>query len=52
MAENTARELMSRHNITPDDIRDRKATMHHLRHLVRTEELGFDVFRELVKHRR
>ena len=52
MAENTARELMSRHNITADDIRERKTTMHHLRQIVRSERLGFDVFRELVKHRR
>ena len=52
MAEKTARELMARHNISTDDIRDRKATMHHLRHLVRSENLPFDVFRELVKHRR
>ena len=52
MAEKTARELMHRHNITTDDIRTRKTTMHHLRQIVRSEDLPFDVFRELVKHRR
>lgn len=52
MAEHTARDLMSRHNITAEDIRERKASLHHLRHIVRSENLSFDVFRELAKHRR
>ncbi len=52
MAENTARDLMSRHKITAEDIREHKTSLHHLRHIVRSENLPFDVFRELAKHRR
>lgn len=52
MAEQKTRELMARHNITIEDLRGRKHTLHHLRSIVRSDELPFDVFRTLVTHRR
>ena len=52
MAEQTARDLMARHNITAEDIQKRRTSLHHVRRLVQFEEHGFDVFREIVKHRR
>jgi hypothetical protein len=52
MAEQKMRELMARHDITIDDLRARKHTLHHLRNVVRGEHLPFDVFRGLVNHRR
>ncbi|MDX1583637.1 MAG: hypothetical protein R3338_08560 [Thermoanaerobaculia bacterium] len=52
MAEQKTRELMARHNISIDDLRERKHTLHHLRTVVRGENLPFDVFRSLVTHRR
>lgn len=52
MAEQKTRELMARHNITIEDLRERKHTLHHLRNVVRAEEMPFDVFRTLVMHRR
>ncbi len=52
MAEQKTRELMARNNITIEDLRERKHTLHHLRNVVRSEEMPFDVFRTLVMHRR
>ena len=52
MAEQKTRELMARNNITIEDLRERKHTLHHLRNVVRSEELPFDVFRSLVMQRR
>jgi hypothetical protein len=52
MHEKKAKELLDKHRIEPSDIRDGKATLHHLRGIVRAENLPFDVFRELVKLRR
>ncbi len=52
MAEKTAHELLARHNVSLDEVRDRKVKLHHLRHIVRSENLPFDVFQALVKLRR
>ena len=52
MPENKAHELMRKHNITVDDIRERRTSMHHLRRIVHNEQLPFDVFKALVKLRR
>jgi len=50
--EQKAQDLLRKHNLTPDDVKDRKTSLHHLRHIVRSEELPFDVFKTLVKMRR
>lgn len=52
MHQHKAQELLSKHNISVDEVRERKTSLHHLRHIVRAENLPFDVFRELVKLRR
>ena len=52
MPENTAHELLRKHNLTVDDIKERRATLHHLRHIVHSEQLPFDVFKAIVKLRR
>ena len=51
MAENKAHDLLRKHNISLDDVKDRRTSLHHLRHIVRSEELPFDVFKTLVKMR-
>jgi hypothetical protein len=52
MPENTAHELLRKHNISLDDVKERRTSMHHLRHIVHSEQLPFDVFKALVKLRR
>lgn len=52
MSEKTAHELLRKHNINVDDVKERRTTLHHLRHIVHSEELPFDVFKALVKMRR
>jgi len=50
--EQKAHDLLRKHNIHPDDVKERRTSMHHLRNIVRSEELPFDVFKALVKMRR
>ena len=52
MPENKAHELLRKHNIAVEDVKERRTSLHHLRHIVRNEELPFDVFKALVKLRR
>jgi hypothetical protein len=52
MAEQKVKELMRRHDIRLEDLREGKHTLHHLRTIVRSEELPFEVFQALVKLRR
>ncbi|HEX9161946.1 MAG TPA: hypothetical protein VF980_09605 [Thermoanaerobaculia bacterium] len=52
MANYKAHELLRRHNITLDDVKERRTSLHHLRHIVHTAQLPFDVFKVLVKLRR
>jgi hypothetical protein len=52
MPENRAHELLRKHNITVDDVKERRATLHHLRNIVHSEQLPFDVFKAIVKLRR
>ncbi len=52
MSEIKANELLRKHNISVDDVKERRTTMHHLRHIVHSEQLPFDVFKALVKLRR
>ena len=52
MAEQKAHDLLRKHNISLDDVKDRRTTLHHLRHIVHSEQLPFDVFKALVKLRR
>jgi hypothetical protein len=52
MPEKTAHDLLRKHNLSVDDVKERRATLHHLRHIVHSEQLPFDVFRALVKMRR
>ena len=51
MPENRAHELLRKHNITVDDVKQRRATLHHLRNVVHSEQLPFDVFKAIVKLR-
>ncbi len=52
MPEQKAHDLLRKHNITADDVKERRTSLHHLRHIVRNEELPFDVFKTLVRMRR
>ncbi len=47
-----AHELLRKHNIALDDVKERRTSMHHLRNIVHSEQLPFDVFKALVKMRR
>jgi hypothetical protein len=51
MSEKTAHELLRKHNISLEDVKERRTTLHHLRHIVHAEQLPFDVFKTLVKMR-
>jgi hypothetical protein len=51
MADKQAHDLLRKHNIALDDVKERRTSLHHLRHIVRSEELPFDVFKALVKMR-
>ncbi len=50
--EQKAHDLLKKHNIDVDDVKSRRTSLHHLRNIVRNEELPFDVFKTLVKMRR
>jgi hypothetical protein len=52
MPEQKASELLRKHNIDVNDVKERRTTLHHLRHIVHSEQLPFDVFKALVKMRR
>jgi hypothetical protein len=52
MPENKAHELLRKHNINIEEVRERKTTLHHLRNIVHAEQLPFDVFKALVRLRR
>ncbi|MEA2162526.1 MAG: hypothetical protein QOK37_653 [Thermoanaerobaculia bacterium] len=52
MPDQKAHDLLRKHNISLDDVKQRRTTLHHLRHIVHSEELPFDVFKALVKLRR
>ena len=52
MAEKRAQDLLRKHNISVEDIQERRTSLHHLRHIVHSEQLPFDVFKTLVKMRR
>ena len=52
MADHKAKELMKKHDIRLEDLRDGKHTLHNLRSIVRSEDMPFEVFQALVKLRR
>ncbi|HVR42716.1 MAG TPA: hypothetical protein VMS56_04660 [Thermoanaerobaculia bacterium] len=52
MPEQKARELMRKHDIRLEDVQGAKPTLHHLRNVVRSENLPFEVFQALVRMRR
>lgn len=52
MPEKKAHELLRKHNISIEEVKQRKTTLHHLRHIVHNEQLPFDVFKALVDLRR
>src|SRR5437764_2868267 len=52
MPDQKAHEVLRKHNISLEDVKERRATLHHLRHIVHAEELPFDVFKAIVKLRR
>ena len=51
MAHKKAMELLGKHGVHVNDVKERKTSLHHLRKMVREENLPFDVFRELVRLR-
>ncbi|MCU1230680.1 MAG: hypothetical protein JWO97_3564 [Acidobacteria bacterium] len=51
MPDQKAHELLRKHNISVDDVKERRTSLHHLRRVVRAEELPFDVFKAIVKLR-
>jgi hypothetical protein len=52
MPEKKAHEILHKNQIELADVADRKVALRHLRQIVKTENLPFDVFRELVKLRK
>ena len=52
MADQKAHELLRKHNISLEDVKERRTSLHHLRQIVHNEQLPFDVFKALVKLRR
>ena len=52
MSEQKAHELLRKHNLTPEDVKEQRTTLHHLRRIVHAEDLPFDVFKTLVRMRR
>jgi uncharacterized DUF497 family protein len=52
MPDQKAHEVLRKHNISLEDVKERRATLHHLRNIVHAEELPFDVFKAIVKLRR
>lgn len=52
MAKDRAHELLRKHNISIQDVKERKTSLHHLRQIVHSEQLPFDVFKALVDLRR
>jgi len=52
MPEHKAHEVLRKHDISLDDVMERRTSLHHLRHIIRAEQLPFDVFKALVKLRR
>jgi hypothetical protein len=52
MSDHQAHDLLKKHNITIDDVKERRTSLHHLRRIVHNEQLPFDVFKALVKLRR
>lgn len=52
MADKKAHEVLRKHNVSLEDVKERRASMHHLRRIVHAEELPFDVFRAIVRMRR
>lgn len=52
MHDQKAHELMRRHNLSLEDLKERRTSLHHLRQIVHSEQLPFDVFKALVKLRR
>ena len=52
MSENKAQDLLRKHNISLEEVRERRTSLHHLRKIVHGEQLPFDVFKALVKMRR
>ena len=52
MSEKRAHELLRKHNISVQDVKERKTSLHHLRNIVHSEQLPFDVFKALVDLRR
>jgi hypothetical protein len=51
MPEKKAHEVLRKHNLSVEDVKERRASLHHLRQIVHAEELPFDVFKALVKLR-
>ena len=51
MAEHKAHELLKKHSISIQDVREGRTSLHHLRQIVRGENLPFDVFQALVRLR-
>ena len=47
-----AHDLLRKHNISVQDVKERKTSLHHLRSIVHSEQLPFDVFKALVDLRR
>lgn len=52
MSEHTAHELLRKNNISLEDVKERRTSLHHLRQIVHNDQLPFDVFKALVKLRR
>ncbi len=52
MSDHTAQELLRKHKISVEDVKEHRTTLHHLRRIVHAEQLPFDVFKALVRLRR
>ena len=52
MAEKKAHELLNKHSIDIADVAARRVRLHHLRDIVKSENLPYDVFREMIRLRK
>lgn len=51
MSDQKAKELLNKNNIRVEDVQEGRTSLRHLRHIVRNENLPFDVFQALVRLR-
>ncbi|HXG58847.1 MAG TPA: hypothetical protein VNL91_07475 [Thermoanaerobaculia bacterium] len=52
MPDQKVHELLRKHDIALDDVRERRTSLGHLRRIVHAEQMPFDVFKAIVRLRK